>query len=223
MAVGQAPAMPAGVAARGARCRVLHTYKIYKPEVDGGIPAVISVLTTMADPAIGHEILTARKRGWFRRLTDGKTPVIAVSSPGDISSLPVAPSFPFWVRARARKNDILVHHVPFPLPDLAIAALGLPKSTALVVHWHGDIDGRPLLKRLLAPIFHRSLARADAVIVSDEIMIANSPLLQRVAAKCVVIPYGIDTAYWRTLDDAPRARGPALCEQHPSLLVAVRQ
>jgi glycosyltransferase involved in cell wall biosynthesis len=218
MAVAEAPAKPAGAAAR---CRVLHTYKIYKPEADGGIPAVISILTAMADPGLEHEILTARKRGWFRRLADGKTPVIAVSSLGDISSLPVAPSFPFWVRARASRNDILVHHVPFPLTDLAITAFGLPKSTALVVHWHGDIDGRPLLKRLLAPIFHRSLARADAVIVSDEIMIANSPFLRRVAAKCVVIPYGIDTAFWRTLDDAARARVAALRETYPRLIVAL--
>src|SRR3974390_1382670 len=122
--------MPAGAAVRGARCRVLHTYKIYKPEADGGIPAVISVLTAMADPGLAHEGLTARKRGWFRRRTDGKTPVIAVSSLGDISSLPIAPSFPLWVRARASRNDILVHHVPFPLTDLATPAFGFPKPTA---------------------------------------------------------------------------------------------
>ncbi len=165
MSVAAASAATASAAARGTRCRVLHTYKIYKPEVDGGIPAVISVLTAMAGPGIESEVLTARRRGWFRRLTDGKASVIAVSSLGDISSLPVAPSFPFWAHARARANDIVVHHVPFPLADLAIAAFGLPRSTALIVHWHGDIDGRPLLKRLLAPIFHRALARADAVVV----------------------------------------------------------
>jgi len=221
MSAAPAAATTPGTAAAGIRCRVLHTYKIYKPEVEGGIPAVISVLTAMAGPEIDNEVLTARRRGWFRRLTDGKTPVIAVSSLGDISSLPVAPSFPFWARARAKANDIFVHHVPFPLGDLAIAAFGLPKSTALIVHWHGDIDGRPLLKRLLAPMFHRALARADAVVVSDQIMVTNSPFLRRIAAKCVVIPYGIDTAFWRTLDDTARARVAALREKYPRLIVAL--
>jgi rhamnosyl/mannosyltransferase len=175
----------------------------------------------MAAPGIENEVLTARKRGWFRRLTDGKTPIIAVSSLGDISSLPVAPSFPFWAHARAKANDIFVHHVPFPLADLAIAAFGLPKSTALIVHWHGDIDGRPLLKRLLAPMFDRALARADAVVVSDKIMVANSPFLRRIAAKCVVIPYGIDTSFWRLLDETAGARVAALRDKHPRLIVAL--
>jgi glycosyltransferase involved in cell wall biosynthesis len=211
-----------GVAAAGAKKRrVLHTYKIYKPEGDGGVPAVISVLTALASPETENEVLTARRRGWIRRFNDGATPVTAVSSLGDLSSLPIAPSFPFWVIARARKNDILVHHVPFPLTDFAIAAFGLPKRTALIVYWHAEIVGRPLLKRLLTPILHRALTRADAIIVSDEVMAANSPFLRRVAQKCVAIPYGIDTAYWRSLDDDARTAVAKLRENHPRLIAAL--
>ncbi len=206
---------------RGTRRRVLHTYKIYKPEVEGGIPAVISVLTANAGPATENEVLTARRRGWFRRLTDGTTPVTAVTSFGDISSLPVAPSFPLWLSARARQNDIVVHHVPFPLTDLAIAVIGLPQRTALIIYWHGDIDGRSLIKRVLAPVFRRALARADAIIVSDQVMVENSPFLRPVAAKCVAIPYGIDTAYWRTLDDQARKAATDLRRTHPRLIVAL--
>ncbi len=218
----------AGTAARATtaavgtkKTRVLHTYKIYKPEADGGVPAVISVLTARSGPGIDNEVLTARRRGWFRRLTDGVTPVTAVSSLGDIFSLPVAPSFPLWVIARARKTDILVHHVPFPLTDLAIAAFGLPKRTALIVYWHAEIVGRSLLKRLLTPIFERTLARADAIIVSDAIMAENSPFLRRLAAKCVAIPYGIDTAYWRSLDDSAHTAVAELRERHPRLIAAL--
>jgi len=201
--------------------RVLHTYKIYKPEADGGVPAVISVLTDNAGSEIKNEVLTARRRGWFQRLTDGATQVTAISSFGEIFSLPVAPSFPLWVSARARQSDILVHHVPFPLTDLAIAAFGLPKRTALIVYWHAEIVGRSLLKRLLTPVLHRALARADAIIVSDDVMVANSPFLRRVASRCVAIPYGIDTAYWRSLDDGAREAAAELRKKHPRLVVAL--
>jgi glycosyltransferase involved in cell wall biosynthesis len=207
--------------ARGARRRVLHIYKIYKPEADGGVPAVISVLGALADPAIENEILTARRRGWFQRRMDGTTPVTAVTSLGEISSLPVAPSFPFWVTSRARKNDVIVHHVPFPLTDLAIALFGLPKRTALVVYWHAEIAGRSLIKRLLAPVLRRALARADAIIVSDRVMVENSPLLRPVAAKCIAIPYGIDTAYWRKLDEEADKAVADLRRAHPRLIVAL--
>src|SRR5438552_10811542 len=89
-----ASTMTATIAAK--KCRVLHTYKIYRPEVDGGVPAVISVLAAMAAPNVENEVLAARKRGWFRRWTDGRTPVTAVSSLGDLWSQPVAPTFPLW-------------------------------------------------------------------------------------------------------------------------------
>jgi len=210
----------AGASARR-KVHVLHSYKIYKPDVDGGIPAVISVLTQMAAPDVENEILTARKFGWFRRLSDGAAAVTAVTSLGDISSLPFAPTFLYWAMARAKASDVLVHHVPFPLTDLAVAVFGLPERTALIVHWHGDIDGRPLLKQLLAPIFRRALARADAVIVSDDVMVANSPFLRPVAAKCVAIPYGIDTAYWRALDDGECRAADDLRRKHPRLVVAL--
>ena len=186
-----------------------------------GSPAVISVLATMAGPNVENEVLTARKRGWFRRWTDGAAPVTAVTSFGDISSQPVAPTFPFWMIARARENDIVVHHVPFPLTDLAVAVFGLPKRTALIVYWHAEIAGRALLTHLLTPIFNRALSRADAIIVSDDVITENSPFLRPHAAKCVAIPYGLDTTYWREIDDGGLQAAAQLRAKHPRLIVAL--
>src|SRR4051812_40449193 len=130
------------------RQRILHAYKIYRPEVDGGIPAVIATLSGLATRNFQHEVLVARKIGPYRAYSDGSTKVLAVTSFGSLSSTPIAPSFPFWLLARARSADIVFHHVPFPITDLAIAAFGLSKRTGLIVHWHGDIDGRTLLKQV---------------------------------------------------------------------------
>lgn len=200
--------------------RVLHAYKIYKPDIEGGIPAVISTLTELARPNIDNEVLTARRFGWFRRQRTGRTPVIAVSSVGNLISTPVAPTYVWWLRARANHAAIVVHHAPFPLTDLAIA-LSFPRRTGLIIYWHGDIAGRSLLKRLLAPIFRFALARADAVIVSSDVIVANSPFLRPVAEKCVAIPYGIDTAYWRQLDHLQQKAAGDLRKAHPRLVVAL--
>ena len=100
---------------------------------------------------------------------------------------------------RARSADVVVHHAPLPLNDAAIL-LGLPDEVALIVYWHADIVGYPLLKRLVAPLTRRALARADRIVVSGQPMIDHSEFLRPHAEKCAVLPYGMDLDYWRTLD-----------------------
>jgi len=65
------------------------------------------------------------------------------------------------------------------------------------------------------------LARADKIVVSGTAMIENSELLKPYAAKCVVIPYGIDLEYWRDLDAADTAEIDEVKRQHPRHIVAL--
>lgn len=179
--------------------RILHAYKIYRPDIEGGIPAVISSLAQAANAAVSHAILCARRRGIARnRVIDG-VPVEAVSSLGTLFSTPLAPAYiPAFIR-RARAADVVIHHAPLPLNDAAIL-LGLPARVGLIVYWHADIVGYGLLLRLVAPLIRRALTRADRIVVSGQPMIEGSDFLRPHAAKCVVMPYGMDLAYWRTLD-----------------------
>ncbi|MEH2470461.1 glycosyltransferase involved in cell wall biosynthesis [Nitrobacteraceae bacterium AZCC 2161] len=178
---------------------ILHAYKIYRPDIEGGIPAVISSLARATDPAIGHSILCARRHGMARNSVIDGVPVEAVASLGTLFSTPLAPAYiPVLIR-RARTADVVIHHSPLPLTDAAIL-LGLPPKVGLIVYWHADIIGYGLLKRLVAPLIRRALARADRIVVSGQPMIENSEFLRPHAAKCVVMPYGMDLNYWRTLD-----------------------
>jgi glycosyltransferase involved in cell wall biosynthesis len=183
--------------------RILHAYKIYRPDIEGGIPAVISSLAQTSDPAASHSILCARRRGTARNTVIDGVPVEAVASLGTLFSTPLAPAYiPAFIR-RARPADVVIHHAPLPLNDAAIL-LGLPDDVALIVHWHADIIGYALLKRLVSPLIRRVLARADRIVVSGQPMIDNSEFLRSYAAKCTVIPYGMDLDYWRTLDACER-------------------
>lgn len=183
--------------------RILHAYKIYRPDIEGGIPAVISSLVQTSDPAISHSILCARRRGTARNTAIDGVPVEAVASLGTLFSTPLAPAYiPAFIR-RARPADLVIHHAPLPLNDAAIL-LGLPDDVALIVHWHADIIGYDLLKRLVSPLIRRVLARADRIVVSGQPMIDNSEFLRPHAAKCTVIPYGMDLDSWRTLDACER-------------------
>lgn len=179
--------------------RILHAYKIYRPDIEGGIPAVMSSLAGSADSSISHAILCARRSGVAQRYKIDGVPVEAVASLGTLFSTPLAPGYvPAFVR-RARHADVVIHHAPLPLTDAAIL-LGLPAEVGLIVYWHADIVGYGLLKRLVSPLIRRALARADRIVVSGQPMIDHSEFLRPHAAKCIVMPYGMDLDYWRTLD-----------------------
>src|SRR6266446_10250479 len=134
--------------------RIFHAYKIYRPDIEGGIPAVISCLAQ--DGTASHSILAARRFGWGQRYSIDDEPVEAVASLGNLFSTPVAPFYipAFW--RGARSADVVIHHAPFPLTDAAIL-LGLPASVALIVYWHADVLGYPSLRRIISPLTRRVL------------------------------------------------------------------
>ena len=200
--------------------RILHAYKIYRPDIEGGIPAVMSSLAQGSDAHTTHSILVARRFGTARRCTLDGIPVEAVGSLGTLFSTPLAPGYMPALVHRARSVDVVVHHAPLPLNDAAIL-LGLPDDTALIVYWHADVVGFPLLKRLVAPLTRRTLARADRIVVSGQPMIDHSEFLRPHAEKCVVVPYGMNLDYWRTLDPDGRAGEDERRRQQPRHIVAL--
>jgi glycosyltransferase involved in cell wall biosynthesis len=209
-----------GPRAQSKALRILHAYKIYQPDTEGGIPAVMSSLAHASDENASHSILTARGFGFARRYQLKGIPVEAVASLGTLFSTPLAPNYiPMFVR-RARSTDIVIHHAPLPLNDMAIL-LGLPSDVALIVYWHADIVDYPVLKRLVAPFIRRVLTRADRIVVSGQPMIDNSEFLRQHAEKCSILPYGMDLDYWRTLDAEERFAADEIRRRQPRHIVAV--
>jgi glycosyltransferase involved in cell wall biosynthesis len=198
--------------------RVLHAYKVFGPDIEGGIPAVISSLTR--NTIARHSVLTARLSGTGSNYTLNGTSVEAVSSFGNLFSTPVAPHYiPAFCRS-ARFADIVIHHAPFPLTDAAIL-IGLPERVALIVYWHADVSSYPLLKRAVNPLMRRVLARADRIVVSGRSMIEQCALLKVHASKCAVLPYGVDLNYWRTLSAEELAATDQARQRYPRHIAAV--
>jgi rhamnosyl/mannosyltransferase len=196
------------------RLRVLHAYKTYLPETDGGIPAAIRALATGLGGAVDSRVLATRRLGAPARITVDGVPVLRAAALGEALSLPLAPLYPLALRRAAAAADLVALHVPFPLGDLgALLARGVP----LVIHWHADIVRQRIAARLVAPLLRASLARAARIIVSHPGIIARSPWLAPVAARCVVVPYGIDAGSWA----APGDEAATLRARHPRLIVAV--
>jgi glycosyltransferase involved in cell wall biosynthesis len=199
--------------------RVLHAFKIYRPEVEGGVPEVIGLLTGSAAPNVENCILVARRFGHGRNLAVDGVPVKAVTSLGNIFSMPIAPAFPFALARAARSTDVVVLHAPFPLNDVGVM-FGIPARVGLVIHWHSEIFGRRFLVRLVAPFIRNTLARADRIIVSNSSIISISPFLKEHVERCIVVPFGVDPDYWAYLGQGEQAEVERLRAAHRRLIVA---
>lgn len=194
------------------RLSVLHIFNDCYPDLFGGALSVIRDICAGLKGAFSACVLVcSRSRGQRRLLVNGVT-VERVRSFGDICSFPAAPTYPLRLWRRAPDHDLLALHAPFPLADLMFA-LGLGRDRPLVVHYHADVVSLPGLRWLVELLMRRTLRRADAIVVSNAILLHSSPLLQKFAEKCHVVPFGVDVSMYdwpvpRTGDDdAERDRG----------------
>lgn len=199
--------------------RVLHAYKVYCPDSGGGVAEAIAVIARLAAAGVETRVLAAQQRGLGHSDVVGGVAVRRVASAGEMWSMPIAPMFPTTLCSAARAADVVAVHMPFPLNDLAVF-LGIPDHVALVVHWHSDIYGRRALLPFLAPFIRHTLKRADAIVVSDQSVVDNSQFLREQQAKCLVVPFGVSTGYWRTLTIAEETEVAQIRGRYPRLIVA---
>lgn len=174
---------------------VLHSYKVFRPDIDGGIVSVIALACSKRVPNTTSSILFARGRlGWGRKYNFDGVEGRAIASLGTFLGMPIAPGFPAALFSALRHVDLVAIHHPFPLNDFGV--IGMSRRVGLVVHWHSEIYGRQLLARVLEPLTRRTLARADRIIVSNNAIVENSPLLLPHRAKCEIVPFGVDFDKW---------------------------
>ncbi|MGV7215806.1 glycosyltransferase [Bradyrhizobium sp. UFLA05-112] len=176
------------------RPSVLHIFKVYYPDLFGGTLTVIRDICASLKDAFTSAVLVCSKSAEERRnIVVNDVAVERVQSFGDVLSLPAAPTYPWRLWRKIAQHDLLALHAPFPLADL-VFALGFARKRPLVVHWHADIVTHAGLRWFIEPLMRRTLRQAAAIIVSDRVLVDTTPLLREFAAKCHVVPFGIDTA-----------------------------
>ncbi len=193
------------------RLSVLHIFNDCYPDLFGGAPSVIRDICAGLKNAFTACVLVCSKSNGQRRIVVNGVTIERVRSFGDVCSLPAAPTYPLRLWRQVADHDLLALHAPFPLADLMLA-LGLGRDRPLVVHYHADIASHAGLRWFVKQLLRRTLRRANAIIVSNAILLYNSPLLQEFAEKCHVVPFGVDASKYdwpepRDNDAAERDRG----------------
>jgi len=203
------------------KIRVLHSYKVYLPEIYGGVPTAIHSVTSGLLAKCISTILTTRRRWRAKKelYIDGSR-VIRIYSFFELFSLPLAPFYPLRLFLEMKKHEVVVLHAPFPLSDI-VAAFLVPKNVKLIVHYHSEIIKQKLLLPFVAYFIKRTLERADKIIVSSEPFIENSNFLLPHRHKTTIVPFGTDVEYWSSLSPEEKERVADLKAQHPNQVITV--
>lgn len=188
--------------------RVLHFFKTYLPDSTGGIEQVIFQLCE-GTRALGVEarVLTLSPAPQPRQLTVGQHEVIRVKEDFNLASTGFSRAAFAAFAEQAREADLIHLHFPWPFMDLVHFAARHGKPT--VLSYHSDIVKQRALLHVYRPLMRRFLASMDRILVSSPNYLDSSTELQRVAARCRVVPFGLDEAlypppnptrleYWRS-------------------------
>jgi len=199
--------------------RILHAFKVYTPDHHGGIVEAIARITAGTPRSDSASLLVCRYLGFGSTLEVDGLSVERTTTLAQYSSLPISPGFIPTFLKRARSADVIAFHAPFPFVDIGLM-LGIPNDKALVIHWHAEITGRNLFRPIFHPLLKKSVERADCIIVSHPSIVEQSEYLVSHKAKCVVIPYGIDTDFWSQITPEDEPPVIELRQKHPRLIVA---
>ena len=182
--------------------KILQVYKNYYP-VLGGIENNMRMLCAEF-ARLGHEVTALVANGGpgtVREVIEG-VQVIRAGALGTAARTPLSPHL-FWEMARLRP-DVTHLHFPYPVGELAYLLAGRGRHTAIT--YHSDIVKQRALLRGYEPFLRWLLSRAERIIATSPNYIRSSPYLSRVAAKCVVVPSGVDGERFRRRDPAAVAR-----------------
>jgi rhamnosyl/mannosyltransferase len=177
--------------------RVLHIYKDYAP-VLGGIENHLRLLAEGLTTR-GHTVTVLVTSLNHRTHVETPQPGLTIIKAARVihtASTPV--SLAMLSLARQLRPDIV--HLQFPYPPGDLAALAVPHRPPLVISYQSDIVRQRTLLRVYRPLLELTLHRAARIIASNPAYIVSSPFLRRVAAKCRVVPLGIDTTRFGQVD-----------------------
>lgn len=183
--------------------KILHVYKDYFP-VLGGIENHIRILAE-AQVDAGHQTAVsvchpgpASTDSFFHGVH-----LLRAGRFCTAASMPISLRQPLWIHKQ--QADIVHLHSPYPLGELS-AWIGL-RHTPLVITHHSDIVRQKKLLRLYGPLYRRILSHASRIIVTSASYRETSPWLSDHAAKCRIVPLGIDPAPFRLKEPCKETPG----------------
>lgn len=184
--------------------RVLQIGKFFPPPYGGMESVLISIMEQLNKQISVDAVVSSHSRGSDSFPYAGGM-VYRLASFGSFKSQPMSIGLIPWLRAHLRRGEYdLVHiHLPNPLGDVALQLSGC--RTPVVITWHADVLGKPVLRRFYQPVLDRLLDKARAIVAATPKHFTSSAQLRGACReKFACVPFGFDPATM-TADDKIQA------------------
>lgn len=175
--------------------KVLHVYRTYFPDTQGGLEEVIrQICRSSGHYAVESRVFALSRNPQPAQLTVDGVEVIRVKQSFEIASC----GFCFVGLAEFRRQvawaDIVHYHFPWPYGD-AMHML-LARHHPMIVTYHSDIVRQQVLQHVYTPLMTRFLQDADKIVATSPNYFSTSDVLKHFSSKVDVIPIGIDEAQY---------------------------
>ena len=184
----------AQILSRARRMKILHVYRTFFPDTQGGLEEVIRVLARGTQEQ-GADVVVLYPSREVRRVEESLVDGVRVCRVPELFELASCNVFVRGIgafRRWAAWADVVHYHFPWPFADVLhlVFAVGIKRKT--VITYHSDVVRQKYMGQLYAPLMRRFLRAADVVVATSENYVRSSQELQRLIVAPMVIPIGID-------------------------------
>ena len=188
--------------------KVLHVYRTYFPDSQGGLEEVIrQICLGTRQSGVTSRVFTLSDEPYPRVLPRVEADVVRVRKSFEIASCGFALT---GIRRFAREvawADIVHYHYPWPFSDMLYLLAGRGKPA--VITYHSDVVRQQFLLSVYRPLMRKYLGAMDRIVATSPNYFATSEVLQEFADKVAVIPIGLDEPSYPALDECNRDLAPA--------------
>lgn len=181
--------------------RVLHVYRTYFPETQGGLEETIrQICLNTASHGVESRVLCTSDTTEPRVVRRNEAAVYRSRRSGEIASCSLSvEAFPMFRRLLGWAH-VVHYHFPWPLADVMHFTGRVDVPT--VVTYHSDIVRQRVLGWLYAPLMRRFLGSVDRIVCTSPNYLASSKVLKFFGDGVDVVPIGLDEkSYPEATDD----------------------
>lgn len=175
------------------KLKVLQLGKFYP--ILGGVEKVMYDLTLgfaeRPDLAVACDMMCASVSGEGMEMPlPGGNKLICCRTWKKVAATMLSPAMVTELKKRCAEYDVVHVHHPDPMACLALYLSGYRGK--VVLHWHSDILKQKLLFQFYRPLQHWLLRRADLIVGTTPVYLAESPHLAHMQHKTRCLPIGVD-------------------------------
>ncbi len=169
--------------------KILQLGKFYP--IQGGVEKVAyDLMEGLSEQNIRCDMMCAATQGAGRVIPVNEyANVICCHTWFKAAATMITPQMIFSLGKTCKQYDIIHVHHPDPMACLALWLSGYKGK--VILHWHADIQKQRMLLRLYRPLQHWLLHRADRIVVTSPVYLAESPFLEGVRHKAICLPIGV--------------------------------